>query len=104
MDSRWLAADGDHLRPVFGEPGPPRHRQHEADTVQDRVGEGHDVAQMYCEGDVVTENEIAGLRVGEAHLSQVSSDEGPDIGAGHEHRGVRALGWQGHDEHAFHCW
>ena len=39
-----LAADGDHLRPVFGEPGLPRHRQHEADTVQDRVGEGHDVA------------------------------------------------------------
>ena len=115
MDSRWLAADGDHLRPIFGEPGPPRHRQHETDTVQDRVGEGHDVAldgrsllgeppHMYCQGHVVAEDEIAGLRAGEAHLSQVFSDEGPDVGAGHEHCGVCPLGRQGHDEHTFHRW
>ena len=84
-------------------------------AIQDRVGEGHDVAldgrsflgeppQVHCEGHVVAEDEIAGLRIGEAHLSQVSSDEGPNIGAGREHRGIRALGWQGHDEHALHCW
>ena len=106
MYSRRLAADGDHLRPLFGEPGPPRHWQHEAGTIQDRVSEGHDAAldgrsflgeppQMHCEGHVVAEDEIAGLRIGEAHLSQVSSDEGPNIGAGREHRGIRALGRQG---------
>ena len=57
---------------------------------------------MYFEGHVVAEDEIAGLRVGEAHLSQVSSDEGPDVGACREHRAVCTLGRQGHDEHAFH--
>ena len=114
MESGRIAADGDHLHPVVGEPGSPRHRQHETYAVQNRVGEGHDVAldgwsvlgepaNMHCQGHVVPENEVAGLRVVEANLSQVSGDEGPDVCAGHEHGGVCALGRKRHDEHAFHC-
>ena len=113
MESRRIAADGDHLRPVVGEPGPPRHRQHETNAVQNCVGEGHDVAldgrsvlgepaDVHCQGHVVAENEVAGLRVVEANLSQVSSDEGPDVCAGHEHGAVCALSRKRHDEHAFH--
>ena len=114
MKSRWVAADGDHLRPVLGEPGSPRHRQHEANAVQHCVGEGHDVAldgrsvlgepaNVDGQGHVVPEDEVAGLRVVEANLTKVSSDEGPHVCASHEHGRVCALGRKRHDEHAFHC-
>ena len=58
---------------------------------------------MHREGHVVAEDEVAGLRVGEANLSQIPGDEGPDIGARDEHRWIRTLGRQGHDEHSFHA-
>ena len=57
---------------------------------------------MHREGHVVAEDEVAGLRVGEANLSQIPGDQGPDIGARHEHRRICTLGRQGHDEHALH--